>query len=113
MHDSVTQNFDRVSGLNDNGLTPLQEQNDEQPEGDNILRNAIDDDVVDIMTLYSSWPSGTNDSCDITQIANDKNIKEIQDKLYKDTPVKTEINKPIKTKLTLITERQSSNNQIT
>ena len=24
MHDSVTQNFDRVSGLNDNGLTPLQ-----------------------------------------------------------------------------------------
>ena len=24
MHDSVTQNFDRVSGLNDNGMTPLQ-----------------------------------------------------------------------------------------
>ena len=24
MHDSVTQNFDRVSDLNDNGLTPLQ-----------------------------------------------------------------------------------------
>ena len=28
------------------------------------------------------------------QIANDKSIKEIQDKFYKDTPVKTEINKP-------------------
>ena len=36
MHDSVTQNFDRVSDLKDNGLTPLQEQQDEQPEGVNI-----------------------------------------------------------------------------
>ena len=36
MHDSVTQNFDRVSGLNDNGSTPLQGQQDEQPEGVNI-----------------------------------------------------------------------------
>ena len=36
----------------------------------------------------------TNDRCDINQIANDRNIKEIQDELYKDTPVKTEINKP-------------------
>ena len=47
MHDSVTQNFDRVSGLNDNGLTPLQGQQDEQPEGVNIPGNAIEDDVVD------------------------------------------------------------------
>ena len=52
MHDSVIQNFDRVSGLNDNGLTPLQGQQDEQQEGDNIPGNAIDDVVVDIMTLY-------------------------------------------------------------
>ena len=93
MHDSVTQNFDRVSGLNDNGLTPLQGQQDEQLEGDNILGNAIDDDIVDIMT-YPPWSPDTNDRCDITQIANDKSIKEIQDELYKDTPVKTEINKP-------------------
>ena len=35
MHDSVTQNFDRVSGLNDNGLISLQGQQDEQPEGAN------------------------------------------------------------------------------
>ena len=35
MHDSVTQNFDRVSGLNDNGSTPSQGQQDEQPEGVN------------------------------------------------------------------------------
>ena len=88
IHDSVTQNLDRVSGLHDNGLTPLQGQQDEQLEGVNIPGNAIDDDVVDIMTLYPLW------SLDITEIANDKSIKEIQDKLYKDTSVKTEINKP-------------------
>ena len=95
MHDSVTQNFDRVSDLNDNGLTPLQRQQDEQPEGVNIPGNAIDDDVVvDIMTLYPPWLLDTNDRCDINQIASDRSRKEIQDKLYKDTPVKTEINKP-------------------
>ena len=94
MHDSVAQNFDRVSGLNDNNPTPLQGQQDEQPQGVNIPGNAIDDDVVDIMTLYPPWSPDTNDRCDITQIANDKSIKEVQDKLYKDTPVKTEINKP-------------------
>ena len=55
MHDRVTQNFDRVSDLNDNGLTPLQGQQDEQPEGVNILGNAIDDDVVDIMTLEKKY----------------------------------------------------------
>ena len=33
-------------------------------------------------------------TCDITQIANDKSIKDIRDKICKDTPVKTEINKP-------------------
>ena len=32
--------------------------------------------------------------CDITQIANDKNMKDIRDEICKDTPVKTEINKP-------------------
>ena len=51
MHDSVTQNFDRVSGLNDKSSTPLQRQEEEQPEGVNISGNTIDDDdVVDIMT---------------------------------------------------------------
>ena len=46
------------------------------------------------MTLYPPWLPDTNDRCDITQIANNKSIKEIQDEFYKDTPVKTEINKP-------------------
>ena len=94
MHDSVTQNFDRVSDLNDNGLTPLQGQQDEQPEGVYIPGNAIDDDVVDIMTLYPPWSPDTNDSYNINQIANVRSRKEIQDNLYKDTPVKTEINRP-------------------
>ena len=90
MHDSIKQNFD----FNDIGSTPLQEQRDEQPECVNIAGNAIDDDVVDIMTLYPPWSMDTNDRCDINQIVNDRSRKEIQDKLYKDTPVKTEINKP-------------------
>ena len=37
---------------------------------------------------------GTNDRCDNNQVASDRNTKEIQDELYKDTPVKTENNKP-------------------
>ena len=32
--------------------------------------------------------------CDITQIANAKSIKDIRDEICKDTPVKTETNKP-------------------
>ena len=94
MHDSVTQNFDRISGLHDNGLTHLQGQQVDQPEGVNIQENAIDDDVVDIRTIYPPWSLDTNDVCDITQIANDKSIKDIRDEICKDTPVKTEINKP-------------------
>ena len=76
MHDSVTQNFDRVSGLHNNGLTHLQGQ-DDQPEGVYIPEHAIDDDVVDIRTIYPPWSLDTNDTCDITQFANDKSIKDI------------------------------------
>ena len=32
--------------------------------------------------------------CDIVQVADDKTIKYIRDEIGKDTPVKTEINKP-------------------
>ena len=94
MHDSVTHDFDRVSDFNDNGSTPLQGQQDEQPEGDNRAENAIDNDVVDIMTLYPPWLTDTNDRCNNNQVASDRNRKEIQDELYKDAPVKTENNKP-------------------
>ena len=94
MHDSVTQGFDRVSDFNDNGSTPLQGQQDEQPEGINRAENAIDNDVVDIMTLYPPWSTDTNDRCDNNPVASDRNRKQIQNELYKDTPVKTENNKP-------------------
>ena len=72
MHDSVTQNFDRVSGLHDNGSTPSQGQGDDQPVDANTPENAIDDDVVDIMTIYPPWSTDTNDMRDIVQIANVK-----------------------------------------
>ena len=94
MHDSVTHDFDRVSDFNDNGSTPLQGQQDEQPEGAYRAENAIDNDVVDIMTLYPPWSTDTNDRCDNNQVASDRNRQEIQNELYKDTPVKTENNKP-------------------
>ena len=83
MHDSITQNFDRVSDFNDNCLTPLQGQQDEQQEGVNREQNAIDNDVVHIMTLYPPWSTDTNDRCDNNQVASDRNRKEIQDKLYR------------------------------
>ena len=94
MHDSVTHDFDRVSDFNDNGSTPLQGQQDEQPEGVNRAENTIDNDVVDIITLYPPWSTDTNDRCGNNQVASDRNRKEIQDELYKDMPVKTENNKP-------------------
>ena len=85
MHDSVTPNFDRVSDFNDNGLTPLQEQQDEQSEGVNRAENAIDNDVADIMTIYPLWSMDTNDGCDNNQVASDRNRKEIQNELQRHT----------------------------
>ena len=64
----------RVSALHDNGPTPLQGQQDDQLVDVTIPENAIDDDVVDIRTIYPLWSLDTNDMCDITQIANDKSI---------------------------------------
>ena len=61
MYDSVTQNFDRVSGLHDNGSTPSQGQEDDQPANVNVPENAIDDDVIDIRTIYPPWSMDTND----------------------------------------------------
>ena len=96
MHDSVTQNFvtQNVSGLHDNGSTPSQGQEDDQPVDVTTPENAIDNDVMDIRTIYPPWSWDTNDMCNIIQIANDKSINDIRDKICKDTPVKTEINKP-------------------
>ena len=75
-------------------MTHLQGQQDDQPDDVTIPGNAIDDDVVDIRTTYPPWSPDTNDTCDFTQVVNDKSIKDIRDEICKDTPVKTEINKP-------------------
>ena len=48
MYDSVTHDFDRVSDYNDNGSTPLQGQQEKQPEAVNSVENAIEHDAVDI-----------------------------------------------------------------
>ena len=77
MHDSVTQDFDRVLDFNDNGSTPLQGQQGEQTEGVKRPENAIDNDIVDIMTLYPPWSTDTNDRCDNNQAASDRNRNEI------------------------------------
>ena len=79
----------RVSDLNDNGLTPLQGQQDEQSKGVNRIENAFNSDVVDIMTLYPPWSLDTKDRCNNNQVASNRHRQEIQDKIYKDTPVKT------------------------
>ena len=94
MYDSVTHNFDRVSGLHDNGLTPLQMQEGNQTTEATTPENAIDDDVIDIMTIYPLWSTDTNDLNDIDQMINYKSMKDIRDEICKDTPQKTESNKP-------------------
>ena len=94
MHDSVTHDFDRVSDYSDNGSTPLQGQQDEKPEAVNSAENAIENIAVDILTEYPPWSTDTCDTCDDDEVIYDRNRKEIQDEIYKDTPVKTKDNKP-------------------
>ena len=55
MYDSVTQNFDSISGLHDNGSNALQGQEDDQPVEVTTPENAIDDDVIDIRTIHLPW----------------------------------------------------------
>ena len=94
MYDSVTHNFDRVSDYHDNGSIPLQGQQDEQPEAINGAENAIEHNAIDILTEYPPWSRETYDICDYDEAIYDRNRKEIQGELFKDTPVKTEDNKP-------------------
>ena len=76
------------------GLTPLRGQQDEQPKAVNGAENAIEHDAIDILTEYPPWSMETNDICDNDEAIHDRNRKEIQGKLFKDTSVKTEDNKP-------------------
>ena len=46
------------------------------------------------LTGYPPWSTDTNDMCDNNEVIYDRNRQDIQDELCKDTPVKTEDNKP-------------------
>ena len=94
MYDSVMHNFDRVSGVHDNGMTPPQMQDGDLTVETTGLENAIDDDVTDIAIIYPPWSTDTDDMNDIDQMTNYKSMKEIRDELCTDTPQKAEINKP-------------------
>ena len=94
MHDSITDDFNSISDYSDNGLTPLQEQQDEQPEAVNAAERVIDYDASDIMTEYLPWSTETYDLDDSTEDIYDRNIKGLQDEICKDTLIKTEENKP-------------------
>ena len=94
MYDSVTHNFDRVLGLHDNGTMPLQMQDTDQTAESTASENAIDDNVTDIETIYPPWSTDTDELNDIDQMTNYKSMKDIRDELCKDTPQKTETNKP-------------------
>ena len=59
MYDSAAHDFDRGSDYCDNGLTPLQGQQDEQPEAVNGAENAIEYDAIDILTEYPPWSTET------------------------------------------------------
>ena len=76
MYDSVTHNFNRVSGLHDNGLTPFQMQDGDQTVEVTAPENAIDDDVINITTIYPPWSTDTDDLNDIDHMTNYKSMKD-------------------------------------
>ena len=94
MYDSVLHDIDRVSDYHDNSSTPLQGQQDEQPEAVNGAENAIEYNAIDILTEYPPWSTETYNICDSDEAIYDISRKAIQGELFKDTPVKTEDNKP-------------------
>ena len=69
-------------------------QNGDQTVEITAPENTIDDDVTDIVTIYPLWSTDTDHLDDIDQMTNYKSMKDIRDELCKDTPQKTEINKP-------------------
>ena len=83
-----------VSGLHDNGMMPPQMQDGDQTVETTGPGNAIDDNVTDIVTIYPPWSIDTDDLNDIDQMTNHKTMEDIRDELCKDTPQKTETNKP-------------------
>ena len=59
-----------------------------------ILLDTQDGKCKYVMTIYPPWSTGTDDLNDIDQMTNFKGMKDIRDEICKDTPQKTEINKP-------------------
>ena len=78
MYDSVMHNFDRVSGLHDNGMTSPQMQDGDQTVEIAAPENALDDDVTDIVRIYPLWSTDTDDLNDIDQMTNYKSMKDIK-----------------------------------
>ena len=112
MYNSVMHNFDRVSGLYYNGMMPPQTQNRDQMVETTAPENAIDDNVTDIETIYPPWLTDTDDLNDIDQTTNYKSMKDIRDELCKDTPQKTETNKPYIDNIDAYNRKQTIDNQI-
>ena len=93
MYNTVTHTFDRVSDNSNNGATPLQGQQDEQPEAVNAENQAIDDNECNILTEYLPWSNETHDKYDSAEDIYDSDRKDIHDEICQDTPVKIEDNK--------------------
>ena len=64
MHGSVTHDFD--------SSTPLQGQQDEQPEAVNRAENDIEHDAADILTRYPLWSTDTHDVGDNNEVICDR-----------------------------------------
>ena len=88
MHNTVTHTFDRVSDNSNNGTTPLQEQQDKQPEAVIAENKAIDNNEYDLLTEYSPWSTKTHDMYDCANDIYDTNRKDTCDEICPDTPVK-------------------------
>ena len=112
MYYSIIHNFDRVSGLHDNGMMPLQMQDGYQIAESIASENAVDDNVTDTEAIYPLWSTVTDDLNDIDQMTNYKSMKDIRDELCKDTPQKTETNKPYIDDINAY-KRQTIDNHIT
>ena len=59
-----------------------------------VQKNAIKHNAINILTEYPTLSTATYNLCDSDEAIYDRNRKEIQGELFKDTPVKTEDNKP-------------------
>ena len=68
MHDSVANDFGKVSYHDENDSTPLEGQQDEQLTTVKGAENVIEYDASDISTEYSPWSTETNDSCDFDEV---------------------------------------------